>query len=116
MNDDGTLTVDNSTLSAALSNNLPAVQNLLQNDGNGFAQNLDSVIQTINAPSTGLLSLDASGNTSTSQDDTQQISDLQASLTAQEQELTTVYAQVNTTLQELPLLENETSQQLSGIS
>jgi len=116
MNDDGTLTVDNSALSNALSTNLPAVQNLLQNATNGFAQNLDTVLQSVNAPSTGMLSVDSAGNTSTSNDLTSQISDLQAALTAQEQELTTVYAKVNTTLQELPLLENQTNQQLSGIA
>jgi flagellar hook-associated protein 2 len=116
MNDDGTLTVDTDTLNNALETNLPAVQNFLQNATSGFAQNLDSALQTINAPSTGMLSLDAAGNTSTSQDLTQQISDLQAALTVQEQELTTVYSNVNTTLEELPLLENETATQLSGIS
>ena len=116
MNDDGTLTVDNSALSSALSSNFSAVQNLMQNVTTGFAQNLDSVIQTVNDPSIGLLSLDAQGNTSTSNDLTDQINDLQASLTVQEQQLTTMYAQVNTTLQELPLLENQMSQQLSGIA
>ena len=116
MNNDGTLTVDNSTLNSALTNNFSAVQSLMQGATSGFAQNLDSVIQTINAPSTGILSLDAAGNTSTSQDDASQISDLQAALTVQEQQLTTMYAQVNTTLQELPLLENQMSQQLSGIA
>ena len=116
MNDDGTLTVDNSALSSALSSNFSAVQNLMQNATTGFAQNLDSVIQTVNDPSIGLLSLDAQGNTSTSNDLTDQINDLQASLTVQEQQLTTMYAQVNTTLQELPLLENQMSQQLSGIA
>jgi len=116
MNDDGTLTVDNSALSSALSSNFSAVQNLMQNATTGFAQNLDSVIQTVNDPSIGLLSLDAQGNTNTSNDLTDQINDLQASLTVQEQQLTTMYAQVNTTLQELPLLENQMSQQLSGIA
>jgi flagellar hook-associated protein 2 len=115
-NNDGTLSVDNATLNNALSTNFSAVQNLLQNSATGLAQNLNSIIQTINAPSTGLLSLDAQGNASTNNDLNSQINDLQASLTVQEQQLTTVYSQVNTTLQELPLLENETSQQLSGIA
>jgi len=33
----------------------------------------------------------------------------------QQENLTKVYSQVNTTLQELPLLENQISQQLSGL-
>ncbi|HYW66086.1 MAG TPA: flagellar filament capping protein FliD [Candidatus Dormibacteraeota bacterium] len=116
MNDDGTLTVDNGALSSALASNFSAVQNLMQNATSGFAQNLDSVIQTINAPNTGILSLDSQSITNTSQGLTQQISDLQAALATQEANLTTVYSQVNATLQELPLLESQISQQIAGIT
>jgi flagellar hook-associated protein 2 len=115
MNDDGTLTVDNGALSSALSSNFSAVQNLMQNATSGFAQNMDSVIQTINAPNTGILSIDSQSITNTSQGLTDQINDLQAALATQEANLTTVYSQVNVTLQELPLLESQISQQLSGI-
>ena len=116
MNDDGTLTVDNGALSSALASNFSAVQNLMQNATSGFAQNMDSVIQTINAPNTGILSLDSQSITNTSQGLTQQISDLQAALATQEANLTTVYSQVNATLQELPLLESQISQQIAGIT
>ncbi|HUN60844.1 MAG TPA: flagellar filament capping protein FliD [Candidatus Sulfotelmatobacter sp.] len=116
MNDDGTLTVDNNTLSAALDSNPTAVVNFFQNATTGFAQQMDNVVQSINAPSTGMLALDAQGISSTSTDLTQQINDLQAALTTQEQELTQVYSQVNVTLQELPLLESQTSQQLASLS
>jgi flagellar hook-associated protein 2 len=116
LNDDGTLSVDSDTLSSALASNFSSVQNLFQNATTGFAQNLSDVINTIDAPSTGILSLDAQSISSSSQDLTQQIDDLQAALTVQEQNLTTVYANVNTTLQELPLLESETSQQLAAIA
>jgi flagellar hook-associated protein 2 len=116
MNDDGTLTVDNGALSSALSSNFSAVQNLMQNVTSGFAQNMDSVIQAINAPNTGILSIDSQSIANTSNDLTQQISDLQAALAVQEANLTTVYSQVNTTLQELPLLESQITQQLSGLS
>jgi flagellar hook-associated protein 2 len=116
LNNDGTLSVDNGALSSALSSNYSAVQNLLQNTTNGFAQNLTNVINTITDPASGILTLDAQNIQSSAQDLNQQISDLQAALTVQEQNLTTVYSNVNTTLQELPLLENETSQQLSAIA
>jgi flagellar capping protein FliD len=46
---------------------------------------------------------------------TKQIADLQASLATQQTSLTAIYAQVNTTLQELPLLENQISQQLASV-
>jgi flagellar hook-associated protein 2 len=116
LNNDGTLSVDNGALSSALSSNYSAVQNLLQNTTNGFAQNLTNVINTITDPASGILTLDAQNIQSSAQDLNQQISDLQAALTVQEQNLTTIYSNVNTTLQELPLLENETSQQLSAIT
>lgn len=116
LNDDGTLSVDSGALSSALAGNFASVQNLLQNTSTGFAQNLSNVINTINAPNTGILSLDSQSISSTAQNLTQQIDDLQAALILQEQNLTTVYSNVNATLQELPLLENQTSQQLASLS
>lgn len=116
MNDDGTLSVDNDTLSAALASNPSAVQNFFQNASSGFAQQFDSTVQTINAPGNGILALDLQGYQNTSSDLNQQVTDLQAALTVQEQQLTTTYSEVNTTLQELPMLENQLSQQLAGLS
>ena len=113
-NNDGTLSVDSGKLSSALSSNFPAVQNLLQNSTNGFSQNLSAVLSNINAPGTGILSLDSQSITSTSQGLTKQISDLQAALAVQQTNLTNVYAQVNATLQELPMLESQISQQLAS--
>ena len=116
LNDDGTLTVDNSALSSALSSNFSAVQNLFQNATTGFAQNLTTTINNISGPGNGILTLDAQSNTSQVQDLNQQITDLQQALTNQEAQLTTVYSNVNTTLQELPLLENQLNQQVASIA
>ena len=114
-NNDGTLSVDNNKLSSALSSNFSAVQNLLRNTTNGFSQNLSTVLSSINSAGTGILSLDAQGIASTSQSLSKQISDLQASMAAQQISLTAIYAKVNTTLQELPLLQNQISQQLASV-
>jgi flagellar hook-associated protein 2 len=116
LNNDGTLSVDSGALASALSSNFSAVQSFLQNSTTGFAQNLSNVLANVNEPATGLLSVDSQGITSTSQGITSQIADLQAALTVQQANLTTVYSQVNATLQELPLLESQISQQLSGIA
>ena len=116
LNDDGTLSVDNGALSTALTSNFSAVQNLLQNSTTGLAQNLSSVITSLTSSGSGLLTLDNQSISSTSQSIGQQISDLQAALVVQEQNLTAVYSTVNATLQELPLLENQVSQQLSSIA
>jgi len=115
LNNDGTLSVDSGALASALSSNYSAVQNFLQNATTGFAQNLSNVLSNVNSPATGLLSIDAQSITSTSQGITSQLSDLQASLAVQQANLTKVYAQVNTTLQELPALQSQISQQLAGI-
>ena len=115
MNDDGTLSVDNGTLQSALSSNFSAVQNLLQNSSTGLAQNLGNVVRNINAPSTGILSIDSQSIQSASNGLTQQINDLEASLLVQVANLTKTYSQVNTTLQELPLLIAQLNQQIAGL-
>jgi flagellar hook-associated protein 2 len=115
LNDDGTLSVDNSALSTALSANYTGVQNLFQNATTGFSQNLNTVINNFTAPKTGILTLDAQSVTSTASGLNQQIIDLQAALANQEQNLTSVYSKVNATLQELPLLESQITQQLASV-
>jgi flagellar hook-associated protein 2 len=106
-NNDGTLSVDSGKLASTLSSNFSAVQNLLQNTTTGFSQNLSTVLSNINSPRTGILSLDSQSLNNTSQGLSRQLSDLQAALLVQQANLTTVYSRVNTTLQELPLLESQ---------
>jgi len=114
-NNDGTLSVDSGKLGSTLSSNFSAVQNLLQNTTTGFSQNLSTVLSNINSPGTGILSLDSQSLNNTSQGLSRQLSDLQAALLVQQANLTTVYSRVNTTLQELPLLESQISQQLASV-
>ena len=114
-NNDGTLSVDSGKLASTLSSNFSAVQNLLQNTTTGFSQNLSTVLSNINSPGTGILSLDSQSLNNTSQGLSRQLSDLQAALLVQQANLTTIYSRVNTTLQELPLLESQISQQLASV-
>jgi flagellar capping protein FliD len=113
LNNDGTLSVDSGALTAALSSNFSGVQSFLQSSTNGFAGNISSALTALTDPSTGILGLDASGINQSSQDLSQRIADLQSSLAVKQQNLTLVYAQVNATLQELPLLQSQLSQQLA---
>jgi len=113
LNNDGTLSVDSGALASSLSTNFSAVQNFLQSTTGNFAGNLSATISNLTDPTAGPLGLDAKGIAQSSQDLAQQISDLQASLTVKQQQLTLVYAQVNVTLQQLPLLQNQLSQQLA---
>jgi flagellar hook-associated protein 2 len=112
LNDDGTLSVNQGTLSTNLAGNFSSVQNFLQSSTNGFANNLDSVLTNLGDPSAGTLGLDAKGLQQSSQDLGSNIADLQASLAVKQQSLILVYSQVNATLEELPLLQRQLSQQL----
>lgn len=114
LNNDGTLSVDSGTLQTALQNNFAGVQNFLQNTTTGFAQNLDNVLNSLNAPATGSLALDLQGINQTQEDLASQINDLEASITAQQQSLTQTYSQMNVTLQELPLLTQQIDSQLAS--
>jgi flagellar hook-associated protein 2 len=115
-NNDGTLSVDSGTLANALASNYSGVQSFFQAASTGFAQNLNSVLNNVNGPATGELTLDSQTLSQSSSDLGSQITDLQSLLATQTQNLTAVYAQVNTTLEELPLLQQQLSQQLSTIA
>lgn len=114
-NDDGTLSVDSGALAAALSSNYAGVQSFFQTVSTGFAANLGTVLNNVAGPG-GELAVDANGYTSTATDLSQQLSDLQAALAVQTTNLTATYAQVNDTLEELPLLQAQLGQQLATIA
>jgi flagellar hook-associated protein 2 len=103
---DGTLSVDTSTLTSALTSNAAAVQTLFQGPDyvSGFAGQLYNDINTLNDPTNGVIALDLQGINQEESDVTQTINDFNTNLAQQQQEWTTEYSLVNATLQELPLL------------
>jgi flagellar hook-associated protein 2 len=113
MNNDGTLTANSGALASALASNFSGVQSFLQTASTGFAANLGKVLTNLTDSAGGVLGLDAQGLTQSSQALTQHISDLQAAMAVKQQNLIAIYAQVNATLQELPLLQSQLSQQLA---
>jgi flagellar hook-associated protein 2 len=115
-NNDGTLSVDSGALSNALASNYSGVQSFFQAASSGFAQNLTTVLNNLNGPANGELTLDAQTYSQSSAALGTQITDLQSQLAVQTQNLTQVYSQVNTTLEELPLLQEQLAQQLSTIA
>jgi flagellar hook-associated protein 2 len=115
LQDDGTLTVDNGALSTALASNFAAVQNLFQNANASFTNHFSNVITSLTSPASGVLTLDAQSIQSTSQSVARQLSTLQAALVEQGTNLTAVYSRVNATLQQLPLLQNQITQQLAAV-
>jgi len=115
-NDDGTLSVDNGALTAALQGNFSSAQSFFQATNTGsFGANLQGVLSSVADPVTGSVAQDLSGLAQTQSTLTQEISDFQAQLAITTQQLTTQYDQVDTTLQELPLLLQQVNQQLASL-
>jgi len=114
LNNDGTLSVNQGALATNLSGHFSDVLNFLQSSTNGFAKNLDTLLTNLADPSAGTLGLDAKSLAQTSQDLGSHISDLQSNLAIKQASLILIYSQVNATLQELPLLQQQLSRQLAS--
>jgi len=114
MNQDGTLSVDSGVLSNALNNNFSSVQSLLQGAG-GVATYLSTTLNQITDPTQGSISLDLQGMSQQNQDLTQQISNIQTQLMTQDQLLVAEYTQMQNTLDEMPMLQTQITQQLGSL-
>jgi flagellar hook-associated protein 2 len=103
MNNDGTLSVDSTTLNNAIQNNFAAVQNFMQGaSSNGFASFLNTQLNTLTAPGTGAFTVDLQSISSENTDLQNQINNFQTYLNAQQTLLTAQYNQADITLQEIP--------------
>src|SRR5579883_1348343 len=118
VNNDGTLSVDNGTLTSALNNNFSAVQSFFRQTSSpsGFAVNFYNSLQSLTDPATDQLNIDLQGISQEQQSISQQISDFQANLAQQQQTWIQEYSQINATLQQLPLLISQINGQLSSLS
>lgn len=116
MQDDGTLTINSSTLNNTLTNNFPALANFFQGGAGSFGAALGQSMTALNDPITGFLALDLSGLKTTNQDLTNQISDFEARLTAQQQFLINQYSQINAQLQSLPSLQSQLTGELDSLN
>jgi len=114
LNNDGTMSVDSGALANALNNNFSGVQTMLQANS-GVATFLATTLNQLIDPAQGSLTLDLQGMANTSQDLTQQINTMESQLVIQQQNLTAQYAQMETTLQEMPLLQSQITQQLAAL-
>jgi flagellar hook-associated protein 2 len=103
MNNDGTLSVNSTTLNNAIQNNFSAVQNFMQGtSSNGFASFLNTQLNTLTAPGTGAFTVDLQSISSENTDLQNQINSFQTYLNAQQTLLTAQYNQADITLQEIP--------------
>ncbi|SRR5579871_103417 len=114
MNNDGTLTVNTATLNNALNTNFSAVQNFFQN-ASGLAPTFSSDLYNLTDPTQGEVALVVKGNNATISALQNSINDDQVNLTSQQSMLESEYNAINTTLEELPTLQAQTSAQLQNI-
>jgi flagellar hook-associated protein 2 len=119
MNNDGTLSVDSTTLNNAIETNFSSVQQFFEGTSlNGFSSALSSQLQNLTDSSTGAFTVDLSSMQSTYNDLTDQInnfednyiSNLQSRLTAEYNSAEIALESLNTTKQEINAeLGNNTS-------
>jgi len=118
MNDDGTLTVganpSGQTLSQVITANPGAFQQFFQNaTSTGFADNFHSDLTNLTDPTLGLLNVDLAQNKTGQQNLADDINNFQTQLTAQQQQLTDEFSQVNASLQSYPLLLQQVTETLA---
>lgn len=110
MNDDGTLSLDSSTLNNALTSNFSDVQSFLQNTSNGFALNMSNLLTTLTDPTNGPISVDLQGIDATENSLNDSINNFNENMTILRQQLVNQLTQASNALQELPLEEADLGQ------
>ncbi len=110
--DDGTLSVDSTTLDNALTNNPTDVQNFFEGTAlNGFANSMYNVLNTFTSPAQGAFKVDLSGISSSISSLNSQINDFETNyISAQQTNLTADFSKAEEALQSLP----EQMQQLNA--
>lgn len=117
MNNDGTLSLDSSTLSSALSSNPAAVQNFFQNSNTtGFADNLNTSLTNLTNATQGILNLDLSQNQSQQTALNGEISNFQTQLASQATALDQEFSQINANLEQYPYTLAEVTAALGSLS
>lgn len=104
LNEDGTLSVDSTTLNSVLANDPTDVQNFLQGSAlNGFASIAANQMDSFTDPSEGAFTVDLNSLNAQNTDLTNQINDFETNYIAQQQtQLTTEYTNAEEALQTLP--------------
>ncbi len=117
MNDDGTLSVNTSTLNDAVTSNPSAVTNFFTNSNStGFADNFSKNLQGLTNPTTGALVADLASNQTQQTDLNKEITQFQDRLAAQATALTLEFSQVNAALEQYPFLLQTVSAELGSLN
>jgi flagellar hook-associated protein 2 len=116
MANDGTLSMDDKKLTAALSDHFADLLSFFQStDISGFARHFATDLGGLTDSTEGILNLRLAENTSTQKMLTDRINDLEDRLTARQQELIQQYSKVDTALREFPLLMAQINSQLNSL-
>jgi flagellar hook-associated protein 2 len=119
MNNDGTLTVDDSKLSDVLNSDYTSFVELMQGTDlvtGGFAKQFSAELNRYTAVSTGVISLDLQQISNTQDLLSQQISDLEDRLALEQVQLTAQYSKVDAALRQYPLIMSQITSELSVFS
>ncbi|MGD0600914.1 MAG: flagellar filament capping protein FliD [Terriglobales bacterium] len=127
MNDDGTLTVNQTAVDTAtdyspsfpdvLASNPSGVLNFFQNSNlTGFANNFTNDLKNLTYPVTGVLNADLAENQSEQSELTTEIDNFQTQLAAQTIQLDQEFDQVNANLEGYPFLLQEITEMLGSMS
>jgi flagellar hook-associated protein 2 len=114
MQDDGTLQVNSTNLSAALSSNFSDVQNFFQS-AKGWGQVAGAQMLQLTDPTLGPVAADINGLNQTNSSLTNQINDFETRMATVQDQLTTQYDNLNTLLQEYPMQLQEIAGQLASL-
>lgn len=116
MQNDGTLQIDSSTLSNALSSDYSDVQNFFQSTSpQGWGQIANTEMTQLTDPTLGPVAVDINGLTQTNSDLSNQISDFEANMSVVQQQLTTQYDNLDTLLMQYPMQIQEAQAQLGSL-
>lgn len=115
MNDDGTLSLDSSTLSNALANQFSDVQSFFQDPTSGFATGLSTVVTSLTDPVDGAFTVELQGISNTQTDLTNDINNFEDNLAQTRQQLVTQLTNANDLLQQLPSQLDEINAELGSL-
>jgi flagellar hook-associated protein 2 len=116
MQDDGTLQINSSDLSTALSSDFSDVQKFFQSTSPaGWGQQAGTQLQQMTDPTIGVVSSDINGLNQTNQSLTGEINDFEVRMTTVQDQLTTQYDNLDTLLQEYPMQLQQIAGQLGSL-
>jgi flagellar hook-associated protein 2 len=114
MENDGTLTVDDTKLSSAVNSDFAGVQNFFHPaTGTGFADSLRTQLDPLTDPTQGAFSIELKGMNDGVKSFQDQIDNYEIYLATQKTLLTQQYTQVDLALRQLPLLQQQINSELN---